>query len=61
MPEGRARVEAAAAQLGLRVVWVDVDVPMVLGDDVVIVSVHACFREVADYLLRVGSEIALRR
>ena len=61
MPEGRIRVEAAAARLGLRVVWVEMDVPMVLGEDVAIVSAHACFREVADYLLRVGSEIALRR
>lgn len=61
MPETRARVEDAAARLGLRVVWADVDAPMVLGDDVAIVSAHACFREVADYFQRVGSEIALRR
>lgn len=48
-------VEAAAARLGLRVRWVEMDAPMVLGEDVAIVSAHACFREVADYLLRVGT------
>lgn len=55
MLERRAQVEIEAARLGLRVVWCDMAPSMVLGDDVALVSIRASFRDVADYLRRVGT------
>ena len=56
MSADRLAVEAAAVRLGLRVVWGDAGVPWVLGEDLVVVSPGACFRDLVDYFARVGSE-----